>query len=148
MTDVPMLLTRDDVAPWLETLCAGALNDDARQLIGSAAGQWIAMFDAIDRHYEALRALEKLVEHATEDDDARIKVAALRLRSCPGEVEVRARILPLIVQLVGKAQAANKGEADAAIVQLRQFAAKREQIMDNFGPKAPKDAKAPKGGAK
>jgi hypothetical protein len=127
------------VEPWAARLQTGCLNDDARLLVAAAAAEYLALFDAIDRHNEAMSALESAVEQADAEDEGsrmRIKVAALRLKSCPGEVEVRAKLIPLVVQLIGKAQTANRGEADAAIVQLRQFAAKRERLMEDFGPKS------------
>ena len=146
--DIPRVLA--DVEPWCRRLQAQCLNEDARQLVGSAAAEYLAMFAAIDRHYEALASLEAAVgalESASEEQrevaQIRVKVAAIRLRSCPGEVEVRAKMVPLIVALVGNAQAANRGEADAAIVKLRQFAAQRERLVADFGP-AHKAAKKPK----
>ena len=62
-------------------------------------------------------------------------VAALRAKACPGEVEVRAKLVPLVVNFVAKAQAANRAEADAAMVQLRKFAEERAKLGEQFGPR-------------
>ncbi|MCA9653196.1 MAG: hypothetical protein KC501_25000 [Myxococcales bacterium] len=143
--------SKAEVERWAATLQAGALNDDARQLVGAAARHFEAMFDAI----EAARAAEQELLEATkahadspgEDTKTRLKVAALRYRATPGEVEAQARLGPLIERMIGRAQAANHAEADAAIVQLRQFAEARERLLEGFGPShktTPGPARAPR----
>jgi hypothetical protein len=132
--------TREDVAAWAEDLWSQCLNEAARALVGSAAGEYLAMFGAIEAHHRAQEELRAAIEDlALEPDDAVSKalanVAAMRAKACPGEVEVRAKLVPLIVQFVSKAQAANRAEADAAMVQLRKFAAERAKLGEEFGPR-------------
>lgn len=139
MSETTILRRREDVEPWAVAMSEQCLNEDARRLVASAAGEYLAIFDAIDRHYEALKALEDAVALADPEDETSrmtVKLAALRLKSCPGEVEVRSKMIPLVVHFIAKAQAANRGEADATIVKLREFVAKRERSMEGFGPAA------------
>lgn len=132
--------TREDVERWAEDLQHQCLNESARALIGAAAGEYLAVFDAIEAHRKAQAEMQSALEELVlEPEDAITKafanMAAMRLKACPGEVEVRAKLIPLVVGFVTKAQAANRGEADAAMVQLRKFAAEREKLAADFGPR-------------
>jgi hypothetical protein len=132
--------SREDVLRWAEDLQAQCLNESARALVASAAGQYLAVYDAIEAHHRAQQELQEALEELALDPDdsvakALANMAALRAKACPGEVEVRARLIPLVVQLVAKAQAANRGEADAAMVQLRKFAEERQKLAEQFGPR-------------
>lgn len=140
---------REDIEGWAAALQAGCLNEDARRLVAAAAAEYLACFDAIERHYAAQRALDEALEQlAAEPQEQaaqlRVKVAAMRVKASPGEVTVRAKLVPLVVQMLGKAQAANRAEADAAIVQLRQYAAAREKFAAEFGPSHKARARAPR----
>ena len=132
--------TREDVDRWAEDLWSQCLNEAARALVGSAAGEYLAIFAAIEAHHQAQQELRAAIEDlALEQDDpvakALANVAALRAKACPGEVEVRAKLVPLVVNFVAKAQAANRAEADAAMVQLRKFAEERAKLGEQFGPR-------------
>jgi hypothetical protein len=100
--------TREDVAAWAEDLWSQCLNEAARALVGSAAGEYLAMFGAIEAHHRAQEELRAAIEDlALEPDDPVMKalanVAAMRAKACPGEVEVRAKLVPLIVQTLSRA---------------------------------------------